>query len=187
MLEQSKPPEFAEKTMVEQKGIFFETVASEHVLPIPENKPSSKTLVKLGVRISNNTQKSMRFCSYDTIFPNLIEQNGKHLQLEGGRNVSRLIRESDCPFVHPGESVTFFLDGTLAWKNNKLQLEGPDRFGGLWRFEDLKPGIYGFRFTYHSSQETVQISYPEQKILTDIWTGQVETPITEISLVLPHN
>lgn len=171
----------------EVSGVYFETVIENSILSITEKNHSAETHVQLGVRITNKTHNSMRFCQYRTIFPDLIDPKGIHLRLEGGSNRSRLIQESDCPLIHPEENVTFFLNGILTWKKNKLQLVGSDEINGLWYFDDLESGVYGFRFLYYSTQKSIQISYPEDKVLENIWVGQSYTPISKLSLVLKVN
>ncbi len=177
-----KPLPSPKGSAVEKKGVHFETLVPDRVWRIPVSEPGTKNPIKLGLHITNKTYKPMRFCRFDTLFPDMIGPNGKRLQLDGGRNASRLIRESDCPIVKSGESVTFYLDGTLTWQNNKLRLGGPDGFGGLWYFDGLKPGMYKIRFIYHSIQEMIQIDRPEKKILENIWTGQVATPLVKVLL-----
>lgn len=182
----STPAESAGKSAIEVNGVSFETLISDSLLTIPENKPGYETPVKTGIRIKNKTENHVRFCLYDTVFPNLITSNETHLPLEGGRNRSRLVRESDCPLIASKENVEFFQNGRLVWKNNDLQMEILDGFGGLFRFEHLKPDIYRFRYRYYSNHQSRQISYPKQKILTNIWTGETYTPSTKISLVYPN-
>ena len=185
MMADSTPDEWADKGAVELDGVSFETLISDSILTIPEKGTGYETPLKLGIRIKNQTHSSVRFCLYDTAIPDLITSNGTHLLLEGGRNRSRLIRESDCPLVASEESVEFFQNGILFWKLDDLQMEILDGFGGSFRFEHLKPAIYRFRYRYYSNHRSTQISYPEQKILTNIWTGETYTPSREISLVLP--
>lgn len=179
----STPSKSADSSVVEVDGISFETLVSTSLLTIPQKKAGYETPLRVGIRITNQNNHSVRFCLYDTLVPDFITPNGIHLPLQGGRNRSRLIRETDCPLVASEESVEFFQNGILFWKTEALQMEILDGFGGLFRFENLKPDIYRFRYRYYSNHQSRQISYPEQKILTNIWTGEAYTPSTEISLV----
>ncbi len=93
-------------------------------------------------------------------------------------------------FPTPRIFVTFFLNGHLAWNNSKLYLKGYVQSGGVWGFrDDIKPGKYSFYFKYSNLNQERRIYHQEMKkmkILDNIWTGQVETPLTKISLVLPY-
>ncbi len=176
--------------VVEQSGVCFETLVPEHIWPIPENQLGTETSVRFGIRITNQTRTPLRFCSYWTLFPILIEPNGKHLLFWQASDASRSIGESDCPLVESKENVTFFLNGHLAWNNSKLYLKGYVQSGGVWGFrDDIKPGKYSFYFKYSNLNQERRIYHQEMKkmkILDNIWTGQVETPLTKISLVLPY-
>lgn len=172
---------------VEVDGIRFETLVPERVLPIPANRPDAKTPVKLGLRITNQTQKPTRFTRYDTLFPLLLGPNGQRLELQGARNWSFVPTVSDCPLLQPGESVTFFLDARLFWQDNMLRLEWADGFGGTWFFDDLKPGTYRIQIGYSiSSMPGVSVYDPEIQTfrrLTDLWRVPVATSLVEIHLV----
>jgi hypothetical protein len=164
-------------------GVHFKTLVSKRVWLVPENEPNAKTPIKLGLRITNKKQKSIRFCRFDTLFPEIVQQDGKALQPDGGRDVTFKIKESDCPLLMPGESVAFFLDGIIYWQNDILRLEVSDGFGGLWYFNELSHDTYKVRFIFRRSKATIQIYEPESRILEDIWTGQVTTPFVEVQLI----
>jgi hypothetical protein len=179
-----------ETPAIEHNGVSFETLVPERVWLIPEL--DAETRVKFGIRMTNKTQKPLRFSSYRTFFPGLIEPSGKNLRAENGANVSRPMLECDCPLVEPGESVTFFGDGELTWRNNnKLHFKGRRECGAVWHFlNDIKPGRYSLYFRYNNPQEKRRMYDLERKktrISESMWTGQVETPLIEISVVLPHN
>ena len=176
-----------ESIVIEQNGVTFETLVPERIWSIPQNKSGAETPVKFGSRITNKSQKYIRFCIFRMFSPTLIGLNGKHLRPEGGSNASRIIREFDCPFVSSGEDLTFFLDGKLTWHDNELWLEGLWEPGGRWFFRDIKPGTYGFYFRYTCYPEKGRLSLAIREIWKDIWAGKVETPVIEISLVMPHN
>lgn len=172
------------ESSVIEKGMSFETLVSDRVWLIPENKPGAETPVKLGVRITNKARQSMRFCIFRMFSPTLIGPEGKSLRQEGGSNPSRVIRESDCPFVSPGEGLTFFLEGKLTWQSHQICLEGLWEPGGTWQFKDIKPGSYSFSFRYTCYPEKGRLSLAIRDIWEEIWAGQIETPVIDISLVL---
>ncbi|NER03708.1 MAG: hypothetical protein F6K17_14340 [Okeania sp. SIO3C4] len=173
----------ANSNVAEIDGVLFETLVLERTLPIPENKPDIYTPVRFGIRINNQTNNSIRFSKFDTLYPNLFRQDGEAIPLDGGRNWTSKPKESDFPLVMPGESVTLFLDGILSWQNNKLQIRGSDGFGGVWYFNNLEAGTYKFRFLYQNYQAARPISKAEEQVLEGIWIGQVATPFVEVRLV----
>ncbi|WP_083625002.1 hypothetical protein [Planktothrix serta] len=179
--------ESTDSNAVEVDGIRFESLIPQRVLTIPPNRPDAQIPVQLGLRITNQSQKPVRFTRYDTLFPLLLEPNGQRLQLGGGRNWSASPGVSDCPLLQPQESVTFFLDARLFWQDNLLRLEWADGFGGIWFFDDLKPGTYRIALGYSNSSTPVLWAYdPEIKTfrkLTDLWRVPVATPLVEFRLV----
>lgn len=178
-----------DSNVVEVDGVRFETLVPQRVLTIPANKPGANTPVKLGLLITNQTQRPIRFTRYDSIFPMLLGSDGQALQLEGGRNWSSPPTVSDCPLLQPGESVTFFVDGKLFWQDDLLRLEWPDGFGGVWFYDNLKPGTYRIRVGYSVSTAfpgKLLVYDPEIQTfrpLTDLWRVPVATALVEIRLV----
>jgi hypothetical protein len=68
------------------------------------------TPVKVQLRITNETDKPLRFGRFDTIFPRMNGPDGKPLHPDGGRNVTLPAHDSDLPLVAPGKSTTFAID-----------------------------------------------------------------------------
>ena len=174
--------------MVEQDGASFETLVSERVLLIPEKGLGNSTAIRFGIRITNKSQQPLRFCSYRSFQPRLIDDNGRHLRSGGGANASRLIRESDCPLTQPNESLEFFLDGKVYWKDNEIYIDGSQSCGGIWYFQDsIKPGKYKFYFRYSNDHEEGRVfdaDAREMNILNSFWVGRVESPLVEICFAL---
>lgn len=170
----------ADKSVVEVDGVSFETLVSDSVLSVPQ--PGAETPVKFGIRITNKTQEPIRFSRFE-LLPNMVQKDGEVVELHTGDEGVIRSRKSDFPLVLPGESVTFFREGILSWKNNRLDLGGNDGFGGFWLFLDLKPGIYKLRFIYQNYDSVKQIYEPEEEVLKGIWTGQVTTPFVTLNLV----
>ena len=168
---------------IEENGISFETLVVNPIWLIPENGLDTETSVKVGIRITNNTHSPIRFSRFDTLYPNLVKQDGQVLQREGGRDGTLPLEESDFPLVIQGKSVTFFLVGILHWQNNNLLLEFSDGFGGLWYFDNLIAGAYKFGFLYYSYESAIQIDKPQRRKLEGIWVGQISTPLTDIQLL----
>ncbi len=179
--------ESTQSSGVEVDGIRFETLVPDREWLIPENQPGANTPVQLGLRITNNTQTAIRFTRFDTLVPELVKPDGQTLQRDGGRNWTSMPTISDCPLVQPRETVNFFLDAKLTWRNNKLQLGGSDGFGGIWFMDNLKPGMYQTRIWYSSWTPGPMGMYePKTQTLIPIenlWKGSAATPFVEVRLV----
>ncbi len=180
-------PLLIDSNTVEVDGIQFEILIPNRVLTIPANKPNATTPVSLVLRITNNTQQAVRFTRFDTVIPQLFKSDGTELKRDGGRNWTSMPTVSDCPLLQPGETAIFGLDARLFWRNNKLQLEWFDGFGGTWFFDDIKPGTYQIGMGYTNwVSEHIRMYDPEIKTLrplTDLWKGAGLTPLVEIRLV----
>jgi RNA polymerase sigma factor (sigma-70 family) len=174
-----------DKNSVEKDGARFEILVPEHAWSLPE-KPGGKTSIKLRLRISNRTDKPLRFSRFDTLFPEAVGPNGNALTRSGGRDHTRPMMESDCPLVQPGDSTTFDIDAHLFWQAGKLRFGGSDGFGGIWGFADeFKLGQYRLRIWYHNTATEHEVGRGERTILKGIWTGEVKTPFVELSLATP--
>ena len=172
---------------VEVDGIRFETIVSEPILTIPANKPDAYTPVQIGLRITNQTPTPIRFSRFGTIFPELLGVNGQPLQQHGGIAMALKSEDPACRVAKSGESVTFFHQGLLSWRNNKLLLGGYDSLGYGWYYSDLKPDKYQFRILYYSQHYKTGGICGEgsETTILDVWAGQAITPLVELHLVQP--
>jgi RNA polymerase sigma-70 factor (ECF subfamily) len=174
---------------VERDGAAFELVLPDRAWSIPEDKPGLKTPTKLGLRVTNKTDKPLRFARFATPFPEIAGSDGMPLKpTTGVWKRTPLITEADFPLVLPGKSVTFSIDAALFWQDSNLQWGGSyahagdaTGWGSSWSFQDLKPGRYKIRIVYQSKEASATVD-PDRKVLTDIWTGRIETPFVEVSL-----
>lgn len=178
----------SDSNAVEVDGIRFEIIVPERVWIIPDNQPDAATKVRIGIRITNQTQTSRRFSRFFTLVPELMGPNGEALELDGGGDSVFPPKESDYPIVMPGHSVTFFLEGRLYWVDNKLQISFNHGFGGVWSFYVLSTGIYQIRLIYSKPSTPAPaydfVSFYEIK-LENVWTGRLVTPFVEVYLVQP--
>jgi RNA polymerase sigma factor (sigma-70 family) len=170
--------------VVEKDGVAFELVVPERTWVIPDNKPGQKTHIKLGLRITNKTDKPQRFNGYDALFPEMTGRGGKALRREGGEVLrSRPPREADFPLVLPGQSVTFDLDAALVWEQGSPRFVVSGRHGGRWYFDGLHADRYLVRIHYENNEhEYAVIQDQGKKVLTGLWTGSVETSFVEVSV-----
>ncbi len=185
-VEHRRPAREDRQNVVEKDGVRFEILVPEREWLIPENRDGVRTPIKLGLRITNETNKPLRFTRFDTLYPEMTGPDGKPLQPSGGRNVTLPMKESDCPLVKPGDGVTFAIDAHLFWQGGKLRFGGSDGFGGIWGFADeFKPGRYRLRIGYTNAATEHEVGRARRMALKGIWTGEVKTPFVEVSLVLP--
>jgi hypothetical protein len=182
---------------VEVDNVRFETVVSKRVLTIPEAKRGVYNPVELGIRITNNTQTSFHFSSnFYSMFPEMIAPDDQ--LMDTGIDCERLNPpiESDFFLVLPGKAVTFSCNASLFWIQNRkkkrdrqLILNIPFPYQDIYSFSPLYPGTYKFRFKYHEFREGIEdlSRWIEpiilQRIVQNIWTGEVLTPLVEIRLV----
>lgn len=169
-------PVLINSNTVELDGVHFEAVLPQHFLTVPPNKPNVATPVKFGIRITNHQLKPRQFDRFLTLSMNLKGEDGTTFDWGYIWESLRLSKDTDRPLIQPGNSTTFFLDGNLIWRNNQLRLEGSDGFGGIWYFNDLKPGKYQVQILY-------QTNYGHDSTSTSFWSGISATPFVELRLV----
>lgn len=191
--------ESTENNAVEVNGVQFEILVPERVWTIPSNQSGAETPVKIGIRITNNTQQSVRFTWLDPLMImglQIIKPDGKPIQRQGGRDGLFLTGQPQqvaCPLVLPGNSLTFFFDAKLYWLNNILHLGGSDGLGGGWYFSSLEPSTYQVRLIYENpygvgtcyNPETMNQETYVPDIVQGLWTGQAITPLVKVRIVEP--
>ncbi|RUR74478.1 hypothetical protein ACF3DV_12035 [Chlorogloeopsis fritschii PCC 9212] len=186
-----------DSNVVEVDGVRFETIVSQTLLTIPEPKRAASTSVELGVRITNNTETMLYFSSnFYSMFPEMIAPDGQLMITGIGCERFNSPMESEFVLLIPGRSVTLYRDASLFWMRNRkkkrdreLILYIPFPAEDIYCFSPLYPGTYQFRFKYRKSREGVEdlSQWIEpialQRIIENIWTGEVLTPLVDIQLV----
>jgi hypothetical protein len=174
-----------EDLAVTKDGLAFEIVLPERVWSIPENKPGFSSSVKLGLKITNNSDKSFRFNGYDTLLVDILTPDGKEAhQWEGqlGTDRHRLPDVPDVPLVMPGESVTFSIRADLFWpmlENRTLTFRSWHASGSPARhYDNLKPGPYKVCIVYENRKEYLSI----EQLAGPLWIGRIVTPCVQVSL-----
>ncbi len=174
---------------VEVDGIRFETFIPEPLLTLPNKSDSSYQFVQIGIRITNNTATPFYFSFYGSFYPYLVTPDG---EVKWGGYANDWIRgpeESDFLLVTPGKSLTFFPDISLFWTNHsQFSLNVFSGYGGGCSFDQLKPGIYHFRFQYCNTSDTISKKNLagesiETRPIEKVWTGWVDTPFVEFHLI----
>jgi RNA polymerase sigma factor (sigma-70 family) len=177
------------RNVIEKDGVRFEILVPDRDWAIPE-KPSGRTAVKLGLRITNKTGEPLRFTGQETLFPEIVGTDGKELPRGGADDVPDPVKsgpflgtEADYPLLVPGSSTTFFIDTRLSWRGGLLHF-GLLGSAYLADFNGLSAGRYKVRIVYESLDGNVRVN-PYGKPLSGVWTGKVETPFVEVSLAPP--
>lgn len=161
------------------------------VLVIPENNSSSRTPVRLVLKITNHLQVPIRFPMFDPLvmlFLKIRDTTGTYLRSGAFRGMLLNSERYDCPVAMPDQTVTFEIDSELFWRDNKLVLESQDRLGGVWYFEDVRPGTYQMQAKYTGRRTTAFCDNPgenEPRLTEGMWTGKATSPFVEFQVVEP--
>ena len=161
------------------------------VLVIPENNSSSRTPVRLVLKITNHLQVPIRFPMFDPLvmlFLKIRDTTGTYLRSGAFRGMLLNSERYDCPVAMTDQTVTFEIDSELFWRDNKLVLESQDRLGGVWYFEDVRPGTYQMQAKYTGRRTTAFCDNPgenEPRLTEGMWTGKATSPFVEFQVVEP--
>lgn len=181
-------PVETERNILELDNILFESIIPEKYLTIPRGR-QAETSVKIGFRITNNTQNPIRFDLFATLIPEIVRSDGKILQKNYSTIRLGAPRESDFPLVLPGKSVTMFPSAKFQVINGdlKLKIDAGDG-GGYWYIHSLLPGVYKLRFIYrkYSERGREAPTLYNQKITQSLrWRHKtiLATPFVDISII----
>jgi hypothetical protein len=174
-----------EDLAVKKDGLAFEIVLPERVWSIPENKPGFNSSIKLGLKITNKSDKSFRFNSYDTLLVDILTPDGKEAHQWEGQLVTtrhRLPDVPDVPLVVPGQSVTLSIQADLFWptlEDRTLMFRSWHASGSPARYYDnLKPGPYKVCIVYENRKKYLSV----EELAGPLWTGRIVTPCVQVSL-----
>lgn len=189
------------RSAVEIDGIQFETIAPAPVFIIPLESSQkifkflSRTFcyaeiyVKIGIKITNNTENTLHFSFYATCIPELISADGQIQEMGGGSDQFVFPTISDFELVEPGKCLTFFPEcRVLCLRDNLLTLIFSSGAGSYWLFKHLTYGIYQFRFRYQKSCKSRATDFTEsvsteQIVSQTAWSGRVDTPFIELNFI----
>ncbi|NES02698.1 MAG: hypothetical protein F6K22_07470 [Okeania sp. SIO2F4] len=119
---------------IEVNGIRFETLVPKRVLTLPKKDilqklsdigkhlltpplhPSPGYPVEIGIRITNNSDRSLYLSFYLALFPEIIRaKDGVSVPFDIGWFGLVAPLKSDFILAIPGESISFFFDANICW------------------------------------------------------------------------
>lgn len=159
---------------------FTAAVAPERLVMPPSDARLQLAVV---LSVTNNSAHGFRFTTYRSFEPQVTDPVGRQLPMGANSNRSRLIKQTDCSFLEPGQTLPFEMEGTLYWNKGDLQLEFKDGAGGVLSLGGLGAGEYQLRFVYRNDHETILIPSPARVSLDRFWIGELKTPATKFTLV----
>ena len=190
---------------VETNGINIEREISDQsifptrVYAIPKNQKGANTLMKLPIRIANNTSTPLHLNRYQPLIPEVLASDGQIIQrlLVTDESVAstqlntpqqlRPPREPQQWQLPPGYGASISQTARLCWQNNLLQLQIPTRqFGSnkFWLFDALQPGNYQLRFVLNIDRETTPVAESDHKVF-GTGSGILATPFLNLHLIQP--
>ena len=169
---------------IEIDGICFETLLTEQNYQLPKYK--EEIPIQFGVRIKNNSSNPYCF-ELPYFFPELSHDDGTLIKMDFGRNSTAPVRESDIPFINPGESLEFMIMYPkfvrYRYLSDDINLTGYAGYGGVWNFHQLKAGEYNIRLKYTSRNSKHKVHWGlEYREYDGFWVGEVLTPWQKLSL-----
>lgn len=190
---------------VETNGINIEReISDQRIFPtriyaIPKNQMGANTLMKLPIRIANNTSTPLHLNLYHPFFPELLASDGQTIQrlLVTDESVAstqlntlqqrRPARQTQQWKLPPGYGASISQTARLSWQNNLLQLQiitGHFGSNNFWLFDALQPGNYQLRFILNIDRETIPVEDSEYKE-SGTGLGILATPFLNLHLVQP--
>lgn len=107
-----------------------------------------------GIQITNFSPTPIRINWLGSVSPGLLDADGTALKLQGGGDIFiAQTKQSTCPLIMPGKSVSLFMENmVLYWQNGLLKFGSGTGYSGSWYFEGLKPGTYSVRLSYYNRE-----------------------------------
>ena len=200
-----KSGESFDSNAVEANGISIEREISDQsifptrVYAIPKNQLGVTTLLKLPIRIRNNTSTRLDLNRYQPFIPELLASDGQtiprllvtddsvantQLNIPPQHHSPRKLQQWKIP---PGFVAGISQTARLCWQNNLLQLQIPTHHFGsndFWLFDALQPGNYQLRFFLNIDRETTPVEDSKHKH-SDTGSEILATPFLNLRLVQP--
>ena len=133
------------------------------ILTIPDRRfdPQAFTQYQLPLALTNHTPHPI--CpEFAALMPELIGPDGQPRQPQRNPNYRPPKRFFGGRLTLPGERREFQGSAVLYWENKRLLLKASTQWlAGAWYFDDIEPGNYQLRFTYHSSGKATVCTVPK--------------------------
>jgi hypothetical protein len=96
-------------------------------------KTGTSAPIHASLKISNVSGSALRFGTYRSVLPELVNASGTVVPFDYGANRYRVPRESDYPLLLPGQSLVISLDATVTLQDGELDWQGSDGLLGFWK------------------------------------------------------
>lgn len=175
----------SDSTAIEVDKVLFKTEMPS-VLTIPSRLFRTKTNVKIGIHVTNQTSTPIKFNQSHSIDVTLINEEGKEIDWLSDMVRPGLGKEPQYYLVQPGESAFFDLEGMLSWYRCQLELAISNKARGFtacgfYYFPNLKRGVYQLQVTYR--RPVSRARRPEENVLEKVWRGCVAMPFVQFRIV----
>jgi hypothetical protein len=170
---------------VTEKIADFQTVTrARWVIPAA----GAKSEVQIGMRVTNRTNTWMQINVFDTVEVVLEDSQGMKLRGLKSRDGTHV---PEPLIFQPRESRTIYRNATLEWSpdGKTLRLTGPDGAGGMWQFDDLKPGKSTVQLICQNDEQKTKsaLDGPAKHVIganeAPFWMGNVTTKGLPVEIV----
>ena len=174
-------------TAVEVNGIRFETRLKKSVIPLPPKEENAMTEVEFEIVVTNNTSNTFYFDFGDGFTPLLRKANGQIIPGGSGSDWIGQPVESHFRLSRPGERFSFPDYYVIAYDGEEYVCRFGTKRGIWWGAGPVDLGNYKFELTYGSDLSVMTVGFygVGDKIINNIWTGEVVLPPLEFQLVDP--
>jgi hypothetical protein len=158
----------------EGNGVHF---AAEFPSPLLTAGPLAggpDTPIHFGLRITNRTGNTLRFSSYRSILPELLDRTGAVIPFEFGANRSPMPRASDYPVLLPEHSLIISLDASIELGDGQIAWKGNQGLLGNWNVSRAA-SPYRFRLRYSQLESMVGPLQDQPGTLSGFWIGEGTT------------
>ncbi len=135
---------------------------------------AAETSIHVALRISNRSGRALRFSTYRSVLPELLDAAGAVVPFDYGANRSPGPSASNYPLLPPGQSLVVALDGTMQLHKGEIDWRGSQGILGYWKVTPTA-GPYRFRLHYLEVQATAGPFDDQTEVLSGVWTGEAVT------------
>jgi hypothetical protein len=150
------------------------------------SKPVEKREFKIGLKITNNTDKP-RWFLFGPLIPVITRFDGSSVELSQAIISINGISREDYQEIAPGQSKVYF--GYIAeWnKDYKSSLYIGDSHNEGYLWGRVLAGMYKISLRYTNYNSSRRIGGENPELIDNIWVGDTYTPSKEIQIMKPKD